>query len=104
MRLDKRTVVDRIEILASGIIQVRLATQIIQVNDDASEELVASALNRDVAEPGDSVKAKALLGDKSAIADLVWTPAVIEKYQAAKAVHQKNIKQVEANEELSQAG
>lgn len=102
MALSQRTVVDQIEILASGIIQVRSANQIVQTNDDGSSQVIAVSFSRDTAEPGDAVKAQSLLGDKAPITQTVWTQDVVKSYQAAKAV-QQIIKQVEAsNAELSE--
>lgn len=53
MALTKQTVVDKIEVLESNIIQIRIATQILE-----DGELLSSSYERRVLNPGDSLEGK----------------------------------------------
>jgi archaellum component FlaG (FlaF/FlaG flagellin family) len=75
MSLTKQTITDKIEVVANGIIQVR---QSIQVLEDGN--ILSESYNRFVLNPGDSLESQ----DPTvvAVANAVWTPAVISAYQA----------------------
>lgn len=78
MTLKKETVVDKIEVLENGTIQVRTATRVLE--DGA---VLSSSYHRHVLSPGDD-----LTGEDarvSAIATSTWTPEVVAAYKAATA-------------------
>ena len=74
MALEKKVVIDKIEILELGQIQVRQATRIIE---DGVE--ISISYHRSVLNPGDD------LTDQDpkvvAIANAIWTPDVIDAYK-----------------------
>ena len=76
MALSKETVVDKIEVLENGTIQVRAAIRVLE-----DGEVLSSAYHRHVLQPGDD------LTDEDpkvvAIANATWTPEVIAAYKAA---------------------
>ena len=76
MALSKETVVDKIEVLENGTIQVRAAIRVLE-----DGEVLSSAYHRHVLQPGDD------LTDEDpkvvAIANAVWTQEVIDAYQAS---------------------
>ena len=74
--LNKVTVVDRIETLENGCVQVRTATRIM---DDG--KVVASSFHRHVVAPGDDYSGED--PRVQAICDAVHTPAVIAAYRAS---------------------
>ena len=76
--LDKVTVVDRIETLENGCVQVRTATRIM---DDG--KVVASSFHRHVVAPGDDYSGED--PRVQAICAAVHTPEVIAAYQSATA-------------------
>jgi hypothetical protein len=73
MALNKTEVVDKIETLEHGTIQVRCATRI-----DEDGTVLSSSFHRHILSPGDA------LTDQDpkvvAIANAVWTPEVIAAY------------------------
>lgn len=76
MALEEKSVVDKIEVLLLGQIQVRRRDQILK---DGVE--VAATYHRHVLSPGDD-----LTNEDSrvvAIAEATWTPEVIAAYQAS---------------------
>jgi urease accessory protein UreE len=76
MALEEKSVVDKIEVLLLGQIQVRRRDQILK---DGVE--VAATYHRHVLNPGDD-----LSNEDSrvvAIAEATWTPEVIAAYQAS---------------------
>jgi len=76
MALEEKSVVDKIEVLLQGQIQVRRRDQILK---DGVE--VAATYHRHVLSPGDD-----LTNEDSrvvAIAEATWTPEVIAAYQAS---------------------
>ena len=84
MALTKETVVDRIEVLEMGQVQVRTATRVLE--DGA---VLSSSFHRHVVEP--SIKSGGSWGDTDisgedarvqAIATATWTSAVKTAYQA----------------------
>jgi hypothetical protein len=78
MALEKLEVVDRIEVLESGVIQVRTATRIME---DGKQ--ISGTFHRHVVAPGDDYSAEA---DRvKAICAATHTADVISAYQAAQA-------------------
>ena len=78
MALTKQVVVDKIEVLEDGQIQVRTATRVMEDGVKLSE-----TYHRKVLAPGDS-----LVGADpkvAAQAQAAWTPAVIAAFQVARA-------------------
>ena len=75
MALEKVIVVDKIEVLEMGQIQVRTATRILEAG-----AVLSSSFHRHVLAPGDSTENE----DPRvvAIAEATWTPEVIEAYEA----------------------
>ena len=75
MPLSKRIVVDRIEVLERGQIQVRTATV---VDEDGAE--LSRAFHRHVLEPGADLSGQS---DRvAAIAACTWTPEVVTAWEA----------------------
>ncbi len=72
--LEKKLVIDQIEVLRSGTIQVRRADLIIE---DGKE--IAKTYHRHCLAPGDDLAGQ----DErvSAVAQAVWTPEVIKEYK-----------------------
>ena len=75
MALEKQTVVDLIETLENGCVQVRTATRIL---DDGA--VVSSSFHRHVVAPGDDYSQED--GRVKAICAVVQTPEVVAQYQA----------------------
>lgn len=50
--LEKRVVVDRIEVLEGGAVQVRTATRIVEVAEDGKENVISSTYHRHVVDAG----------------------------------------------------
>ena len=76
MALQEKSVVDKIEVLLNGCIQVRRRDQILK---DGVE--VASTFHRHVIAPGDDVSNE---DDRvAAVATTLWTDEVVAAYQAA---------------------
>ena len=81
MSLTKTIVVDRIEVLEDGQIQVRTATV---VAEDGTE--LTRAFHRGVLEPGDDTS-----GQDQRVVDVAtatWTPEVVSAFAASKAARQ----------------
>jgi hypothetical protein len=78
--LEKVTVVDRIEILEDGAIQVRRATYVTEDGVRITEPIYARAAYA----PGESVEEEH--ARVQAVAASVWTKDVVEASQAARAV------------------
>jgi hypothetical protein len=76
MTLASTTVIDRIEVLENGVVQVRQA----QVITDSGNE-IARNFSRWVLSPGDNITTQD--PKVQAICNAVWTPTVISAYQAA---------------------
>ena len=76
MALQEKSVVDKIEVLLNGCIQVRRRDQILK---DGVE--VASTFHRHVVNPGDDVSNE----DErvAAVATTLWTEEVVAAYQAS---------------------
>ena len=81
MALQQTTLIDKIEIVENGTLQIRQRTDIF---DDANPSIImASNYHRNSLSPGDD-----LAGQEPkvvAIANAVWTPEVIAAYQAEQA-------------------
>ena len=78
MALTKETVVDKIEVLEMGQVQVRTATRVLE--DGA---VLSSSFHRHVLAPGDDLSEQD--AKVSAIATATWTPAVVSAYEAMMA-------------------
>ena len=76
MALKEKSVVDKIEVLLNGCIQVRRRDQILK---DGVE--VASTFHRHVVNPGDDTSTED--PRVAAIATATWTEEVVAAYQAA---------------------
>ena len=76
MALQEKSVVDKIEVLLNGCIQVRRRDQILK---DGVE--VASTFHRHVIAPGDDVSNED--PRVAAVATTLWTEEVVAAYQAA---------------------
>jgi len=78
MALTKETIVDKIEVLEMGQVQVRTATRVLE--DGVA---LSSSYHRHVVVPGDDLSGQ----DErvSTIATATWTPAVISAYEAMMA-------------------
>ena len=76
MALTKETVVDKIEVLELGQVQVRTATRVLE---DGTQ--LSSSFHRHVLAPGDDLSEQD--ARVSAIATATWTDEVIAAYQAA---------------------
>jgi hypothetical protein len=76
MALKEKSVVDKIEVLLDGCIQVRTRNQILK---DGVE--VASTFHRHVVVPGDDVSKED--PRVAAVATATWTDKVVRAYQAA---------------------
>jgi len=77
MALEEKSVVDKVEVLLNGSIQVRRRDQILK--DDVE---VAATYHRHVVHPGDDVSNED--PRVTAIAEVTWTPEVIAAYEASK--------------------
>jgi hypothetical protein len=91
MALTKETIVDKIEVLENGTIQVRCATRVLE--DGA---LLSSSFHRHVLHPNQD------LTDEDpkvvAIAQATWTPEVISAYEAMLAAQEAEMKPTEGTE------
>ena len=76
MALQEKSVVDKIEVLLNGSIQVRTRNQILK---DGVE--VASTFHRHVVNPGDDTSTED--PRVAAIATATWTEEVVAEYQAS---------------------
>ena len=75
MEITKETIVDRIEVLENGIVQVRFATNILENGTVISKTFMRDSISpgRDYSNQPDNVKA---------ICQVVHTPQVIADYKA----------------------
>jgi len=78
MALQEKSVVDKIEVLLNGSIQVRTRNQILK---DGVE--VASTFHRHVIAPGDDLSNED--PRVAAVATSLWTEEVVAEYEAAQA-------------------
>ena len=74
MALTKETIVDRIEVLEMGQVQVRTATRVLE--DGVA---LSSSFHRHVLAPGDDLTEQD--AKVSAIATATWTPEVVTAYE-----------------------
>ena len=75
MSLEKQTVVDLIETLESGLVQVRTATRILE-----NGVVISSSFHRHVVAPGDDYSQE---DDRvKAICAAIQTPEIVAQYQA----------------------
>ena len=74
MALTKETVVDKIEVLEMGQVQVRTATRVLE--DGVA---LSSSFHRHVLAPGDDLTGQD--AKVSAIATATWTPEVVTAYE-----------------------
>ena len=82
MSLTKQTVIDKIEVLEMGQVQVREVTRIIENGNQLS-----ASYHRWVLNPTDSLEGQD--AKVVAICNAVWTAEVIEAYQAFLAAQQE---------------
>lgn len=78
MSLIKKSIVDQIEILGSGVVQVRTSTQILE-----NSKVLSSSLHRHIVVPGDDYSDQD--AKVQAICAAAHTADVIAAYQAAQA-------------------
>ena|SRR3990167_4499837 len=78
MALLRHTFVDKIEILESGVLQVRESTYII--DDDTLERVAGPSYFRYAVSPGDPLPSRASQRVQD-IAATVWTPEVVATYR-----------------------
>ncbi len=76
MSLEKQIVVDQIEVIENGCVQVRTATRFVE-----DGKIISSTLHRHVVAPGDDYSGED--AKVQAICDVVHTAEVIAAYQAA---------------------
>ncbi len=74
MALTKETIVDKIEVLEMGEVQVRTATRVLE--DGVA---LSSSFHRHVLVPGDDLSEQD--AKVSAIATATWTPEVVTAYE-----------------------
>ena len=74
--LEKQVVIDKVELIENGIVQVRQVTRIIEDGNQLSSSYLRWTLapGQDVSDQEDKVKA---------VCNAVWTSEVIAAYQAA---------------------
>jgi hypothetical protein len=84
MALSKTTVVDKVETLENGTIQVRTATRI-----DEDGTVLSSSFHRHTLSPGQDLTNE----DPKvvAIASAVWTPEVVSAYEATVAAQEASV-------------
>ena len=75
MALTETKVIDKIEVIENGIVQVREATRIIK-----DGEQIAQTFHRWSLTPGQDISDQA--SNVQAVANAAWTPEVIAAYQA----------------------
>jgi len=75
MALTKETIVDKIEVLEMGQVQVRTATRVLE--DGVA---LSSSFHRHVLAPGDDLSEQD--AKVAAIATATWTPEVVTAYEA----------------------
>ncbi len=74
MALTKETVVDKIEVLEMGQVQVRTATRVLE-----DGVVLSSSFHRHVLAPGDDLTEQD--AKVAAIATATWTPEVVTAYE-----------------------
>jgi hypothetical protein len=86
MSLSKEVVIDKIEVVENGIIQVRQVTRIMEDGQQLS-----SSYHRWSLTPGQDVTDQP--ANVQAIATAAWTPAVVAAYEAAQAAAAERLAQ-----------
>jgi len=86
MSLSKEVVIDKIEVVENGIIQVRQVTRIMEDGQQLS-----SSYHRWSLTPGQDVTDQP--ANVQAIAAAAWTPAVVAAYEAAQAAAAERLAQ-----------
>ena len=84
MALTKETVVDKIEVLEKGQVQVRTATRVLE--DGVA---LSSSFHRHVLAPGDDLTEQDTR--VSAIATATWTPEVVTAYEEMVAAQEAEL-------------
>jgi flagella basal body P-ring formation protein FlgA len=84
MALTKETVVDKIEVLEMGQVQVRTATRVLE--DGVA---LSSSFHRHVLAPGDDLSEQD--AKVSAIATATWTPEVVTAYEEMVAAQEAEL-------------
>lgn len=82
--LEKQIVVDQIEVVENGTVQVRTSTRIVE-----DEKIISNTLHRHVVAPGDDYSAED--AKVQAICVAMHTPEVIATYKAAQEAAQAKI-------------
>lgn len=80
MSIEKQIIVDQIEVVESGAVQVRTATRIVEDGN-----VISSSLHRHVVAPGQDYSAED--AKVQAICAAVHTPEVISSYKSAIAAN-----------------
>ena len=80
MALEKATLVDKIEVLEMGQIQIRTATRI---KEDG--KVISQSFTRSIVVPGDDLSGQD--ARVTAIANATWTSEVVSAYEALIAKH-----------------
>lgn len=78
MALEKQMVIDQITVAENGVVFYRTATRIVEDGN-----VISHSYHRSTLTPGQSLDG--VPANVSAICNVVWTPAVIEAYNAAVA-------------------
>ena len=78
MALSEVKVIDKIEVLENGIVQVREATRIMK-----DEEVIATTYHRYSFVPNSDISS--MPANVQSIAQVAWTPEVVAAYEAAVA-------------------
>ena len=81
MALTKEVVIDKVEVVENGIVQVRQVTRIMEDGNQLS-----SSYHRWSLSPGQDVSDQE--SKVQAVCNAVWTPEVIEAYEAQQAANQ----------------
>ena len=84
MALTKETVVDKIEVLELGQVQVRTATRVLEDGTQLSQ-----SFHRHVLAPGDDLSGQD--AKVSAIATATWTPEVVTAYEEMVAAQEAEL-------------
>lgn len=77
MALQQTVLIDKIEIIENGVIQVRQRNDI--YDDTAPNNIIASQYQRWVLVPGENISNQN--SQIQSVANAIWTPAVISAYQ-----------------------
>jgi hypothetical protein len=78
MALTKEVVIDKIEVLENGTLQIRQATRVLE-----DGTVLSTSYHRHCLSPGDDLSGED--ARVSAVATSTWTPEVVAAYKAAQA-------------------